>query len=143
MRDPARSNMSSVLLAAAGAIIIGMGAYFMFLRPPLLPEDFRYLRTTPEQLQMIAPRLTAWLTSVFRVVGGYMAGSGILTVYVAATSFRTGGRIAMIVVAVAGLVTIGLMASINFLIDSEFKWFLAGIAALWFLALAAGAWLKR
>ena len=50
-----------------------------------------------------------------------MMASGILTTYVAATSFRVGSKGVTIVVAIAGLVSIGLMSVINFLIDSDFK----------------------
>jgi hypothetical protein len=137
---PARRNVPSAILALAGAVVVGIGAYFMFVRPPLLPEDLRYMQTTREQLQMIAPGILVWLRLVFRVAGGYMAASGVLTIYVAATSFRTGGRAAMIVVALAGIVSIGLMSAINFAIDSDFKWPLAAVAALWLVALATRAW---
>ncbi|HEV2641100.1 MAG TPA: hypothetical protein VGT98_00260 [Candidatus Elarobacter sp.] len=130
------------MLALAGAVIIAMGAYFVFVRRPLLPEDLRYIHATPEQLRSVAPGLTAWLQLVFRVAGGYMAASGILTVYVAVTSFRTGGRYATIVVAVAGVVSIGLMSAVNFVIDSDFKWFLAAVAALWLVALSMRAWAR-
>ena len=34
-------------------------------------------------------------------------------------------------VAIAGLTSIGWMASVNFLIDSDFKWPLLGLALLW------------
>jgi hypothetical protein len=135
-----RHNVPSAMLALAGAVVIGIGAYFVFVRPPLLPEDLRYMHATPEQLQAVAPGLAAWLRLVFRVAGGYMVASGTLTIYVAATSFRTGGKSAMIVVAFAGVASIGLMSAINLVIDSDFKWFLAAVAALWLVALATRAW---
>lgn len=68
-----------MMLAFAGAVIVGIGVYFMFFRPPLLPEDLRFIHTTPEQLRVIAPDLAAWLRYVFHVAGGYMAASGLLT----------------------------------------------------------------
>jgi hypothetical protein len=135
-------NVPSAILALAGAVILGIGAYFIFLRPPLLPEDLRYMQTTRDQLQMIAPGILPWLRFVFRVAGGYMAASGLLTIYIAATSFRTGGRAALIVVAFAGLVSIGLMSAINFALDSDFKWFLAAVAGLWLIALSTRVWLR-
>lgn len=49
----------------------------------------------------------------------------------------------MIVAAFAGFVSIGLMAAINFIIESDFKWFLAALAALWSLAIVVGVWPKR
>jgi hypothetical protein len=32
---------SSIVLVMAGVTLIGTGIYFLFLRPPLLPEDIR------------------------------------------------------------------------------------------------------
>jgi hypothetical protein len=127
------------MLAFAGVSMMGIGLYFMLFRPPLLPEDLRYMKTSGDQLQAIAPGFAEWLRYIFRVAGGYMAASGLLTVYVAATSSRTGTRTAGIVVALAGLVSIGLMAAINIIIDSDFKWFLGAVAILWLLALATRA----
>ena len=34
--------VSALVLAAAGLAVAGTGLYFIFLRPPLLPEDVRY-----------------------------------------------------------------------------------------------------
>jgi hypothetical protein len=31
------------LIATCGVWLIGLGLYFIFLRPPLLPEDPRYI----------------------------------------------------------------------------------------------------
>ncbi|MFX8727639.1 hypothetical protein ABTM60_20505, partial [Acinetobacter baumannii] len=59
-----RWRPSSMLLAASGVLLIGIGIYFLFLRPALLPEDIRYMNLTPVELQSIAPRLTSWLTHV-------------------------------------------------------------------------------
>ena len=35
------SPYSAATLALGGIILMGMGAYFVFVRPPLLPEDLR------------------------------------------------------------------------------------------------------
>ena len=35
-------NDSSFILALGGIILMGLGLYFIFIRPPLLPEDPRY-----------------------------------------------------------------------------------------------------
>ena len=61
-------SVSSILLLLFGAYLLFMGAYFVFLRPPVLPEDLRYMSTSQAQLETAAPRLTAWLTQVFRVM---------------------------------------------------------------------------
>ena len=65
-----------------------LGLYFVFLRPPLLPEDPRFMGTTLEEVQASAPGLQIWLRRVFWVMGGYMFSTGLLTCYVAVTSFR-------------------------------------------------------
>jgi hypothetical protein len=67
-----------MLLAASGILLIGVGIYFLFLRPALLPEDIRYMNLTPAELQSIGPRPSSWLTHVFRVMGGYVAATGLL-----------------------------------------------------------------
>lgn len=80
--------MPSALLASAGVVIVAIGVYFMLFRPPLLPEDFRYTQSSPENIRTIVPELALWLRYVFRVAGGYMVASGVLTIYVAMTSFE-------------------------------------------------------
>ena len=51
-----RWTMSSAILALAGAIIGGIGLYFIALRPPLLPEDVRYMRLSAAELEAILRR---------------------------------------------------------------------------------------
>ncbi|RUY33995.1 hypothetical protein EN978_35810, partial [Mesorhizobium sp. M7A.F.Ca.US.001.04.1.1] len=57
---------SSATLALAGTIIAGIGLYFIALRPPLLPEDVRYMNLSAAELEAIGPRLAVWLTQGFR-----------------------------------------------------------------------------
>lgn len=38
-------------------ILVGIGLYFLFLRPPLLPEDARYVGATLEELRTVAPSI--------------------------------------------------------------------------------------
>lgn len=57
-----------------------------------------------------------------------MFAAGLLTVYVAATGFKTGRVGAIAVVLVSGLASIGWMALTNFVIDSDFKWLLLAFA---------------
>ncbi|MEO6361198.1 MAG: hypothetical protein ABIO43_11595 [Sphingomicrobium sp.] len=128
-------TLASASLAFGGLILIGMGFYFALLRPSLLPEDARYIGKSAAQIQLALPGLSGWLGHVFGVLGGYMAATGLLTVYVAATSFRAGTRGARSVVAVAGLLSIGWMAIENFLISSDFKWLLAAFTLPWMIAL--------
>lgn len=126
---------SSTVLFFGGVILVGLGLYFMFLRPPLLPEDARYMGTSLEQIRTGVPRLLLWLPRVFFVLGGYMTSTGLLTCYLAKTSFRT--RVAGVawIVSVTGLTSIGLMAAVNFIIGSDFKWLLLLFTTPWVLSL--------
>ena len=49
---------SSIAVSSAGLILAGMGGYFIFLRPPLLPEDMRYIGSVPENVKDNIPGLT-------------------------------------------------------------------------------------
>jgi hypothetical protein len=122
---------SSTLLLLFGASLVLMGLYFIFLRPAMLPEDLRFIGASQAQLETTAPRLSIWLTQVFRVMGGYMAATGVLTITLAETSFRLRERTAAVGALLAGLASIAWMATVNFMIDSDFKWVLLGVAILW------------
>ncbi len=134
-----RAVFASASLALGGVILMGMGLYFGFLRPPLLPEDTRFIGASLEQIQTAVPGLQLWLSRVFGVLGGFMAATGMLTVYVAATEFRAEKPGARAVVLISGLTSIGWMAATNFLINSDFKWLLLVFALPWVAALAL-AW---
>lgn len=123
--------VSALLLAAAGVIVSVIGAYFLFARPPLLREDISFMQLSPAELAAIGPRLELWLTQVFRVLGGFALACGVLTVTLAGTAFRTRNPIAVAGAFVAGAASIGLMAVVNFAIDSNFKWELLGAALVW------------
>jgi hypothetical protein len=125
---------SATVLTLGGASLMGLGLYFIFLRPPVLPEDLRYMGSSLAELQVAWPGLAAWLRRVFWVMGGYMFATGWLTAYVALTAFRTRARAAVGVVVVAGLASIGWMAGVNFIIGSDFKWLLLGFVLIWVLA---------
>ncbi len=127
---------SSITLTVAGVTLIVVGLYFILLRPPLLPEDMRYMALPPDRLDIIRPRLEAWLTQVFRVMGGYVLATGVLTITIASTSFRAHHPYAAIGALLGGFASIGLMAAVNFVLDSDFKWVLLGIAILWGSSLA-------
>lgn len=131
-----RWRPSSVLLALSGILLVGVGIYFLFIRPPLLPEDIRYMSLTPTELQSIGPRLASWLTHVFRVMGGYIAASGVLALTLAWTSFRDHRLVAAAGAGIAGGLSIGLMAAVNFMIHSDFKWVLLAMALVWAVSIA-------
>lgn len=128
-------SYSSTILVLCGMLLMGLGLYFVFLRPPLLPEDPRYMGTSLAEIQATAPGLFKWLQKVFWVMGGYIFTTGLLTLYVAITTFRTRASGVGWIVAVAGLTSIGWMAVVNFIIGSDFKWPLFGFALLWGIAL--------
>ena len=108
---------SSIVLVMAGVTLIGTGIYFLFLRPPLLPEDIRYMALPPAQFDVLRPRLELWLTHVFRVMGGYVLATGVLMVTLAVTSFRQHSTPAAIGALIGGAASIGWMTAVNFLID--------------------------
>ena len=134
---------SSLVLAAAGAALVGMGLFFILLRPPLLPEDLRYMDLSAVQFEVVRPRLEAWLTQVFRVMGGHVLATGVLTITLAATSFRHHHWGAALGALIGGAASIGLMAAVNFAIDSDFKWILLAVALLWSCSLGLFWFEKR
>ncbi|MEC4718092.1 hypothetical protein RY831_02940 [Noviherbaspirillum sp. CPCC 100848] len=134
---PHRSKpLSSIILTMGGVILMGLGLYFIFIRPPVLPEDPRYMGTTLEQIQVNLPGLLVWLKRVFWVMGGFMFASGLLTCHVAVTSFRSRTTGAAWIVAGTGLASIGLMSVVNFIIASDFKWLIFIFTLPWVVSLA-------
>ena len=65
-----------------------------------------------------------------------MVTTGLLTLYVGCTSFRTKSRGVAGLVTLAGLASIGWMAIVNFIIDSDYKWLILAFALPWPIALA-------
>lgn len=72
---------------------------------------------------------------MFWVLGGYIATTGVLVVYIVNTGVRTGSAGAIAVVAVSGVTSIGWMSVVNFMIRSEFRWALLGLDGVWVLGL--------
>jgi hypothetical protein len=130
-------RLSTITLALGSAFVMALGVYFVLFRPPLLPEDLRYLDRSRGQIDVLAPALTAWLRHVFWVMGGYVFATGLVTFYVAVTGFRTRASGAAAVATIAGLASVGGMAIVAFLIDSDYKWHLLLLALVWALALAS------
>jgi hypothetical protein len=133
---------STLLLVVAAIMLIGTGAYFIFLRPPLLPEDMRYIGLTAAQLDGVRDPLARWLTQVFRVMGGYVAATGMLAMTLALTSFREHRSGAALGVLIGGIASIGWMTVVNFMINSDFKWVLLCMALVWAASLVA-FWVER
>lgn len=112
-----------------------MGLFFIFLRPPLLPEDLRYIGVAMQNVNENIPGLANWLQKVFWVMGGYIFATGSLTIFIALASFRKRMRGAFSIVALAGISSIGSMTVVNFIIGSDFRWLLLTFTLLWTIAL--------
>jgi len=134
---PSRRTLSSWLLLACGIWLIGLGFYFIFLRPALLPEDPRFIGTSVEALRSAAPGLEAWLGKVFTVMGGFMAGAGVLVVFVARSAMSVRQPGAGTALAFTGLTTVSLMSATNFALHSDFRWVLLVPALAWLAGLLA------
>lgn len=126
---------SSSILAFGGFFLVAMGIYFVFLRPALLPEDYKYIGITSSRVKENFPQLTVWLQKVFWVMGGYILATGLLIVFISFTSFRMRQRGAFSIVALAGVSSIGSMTVVNFIIGSDFKWLLLIFTLPWIIAL--------
>lgn len=124
-------HVSTWLLFACGLWLVSLGLYFIFLRPSLLPEDTRFMGSSLEQVRAVVPGLEAWLKRVFIVMGGFMAGTGVLTIYAARVVMPLRLSGASWAIAIAGVLTVALMASINFDLRSDFRWLLLVPALAW------------
>lgn len=136
MTNPAMtSRWAARLLTACGAWLIGLGIYFAFMRPALLPEDPRFIGAPLDRIREAVPGLEAWLRIVFTVMGGFMAGSGVLTFFVARSVVPARPRGTGWAIALAGASTVVLMSAMNFVLHSDFRRVLLVPALLW-----AAAW---
>ncbi|WP_341677273.1 hypothetical protein [Niveibacterium sp. SC-1] len=122
------------LFVACSVWLIGLGGYFIFVRPPLLPEDLAYAGANAVVLQTAAPRITEWLDLVFTVMGGFMAGTGVLVLYLALQVMPQQPKGLLAVMALVGALTVGLMSAVNFALHSDFRWLLVGPPVLWLAA---------
>ena len=123
--------LSSWLIAACGVWLVGLGLYFIAARPPLLPEDARFMGATTAQIQAAVPGIEAWSKSVFTVMGGFMAGTGVLTVFVAIVAMPSRLKGTSWAIVLSGVLTVALMSAINFALRSDFRWLLLVPAMVW------------
>ncbi|MDB4977280.1 MAG: hypothetical protein JWN48_5621 [Myxococcaceae bacterium] len=112
----------AAMLAALGVSTVATGLYFVLLRPPLLPEDVRFMELAETE---IPAAIRPWLSIVFRTWGGFMVGLG-LCVLGRAMGLASGrdrwSRIGM----AAGLVlAFGSFLASNVQLRSDFLWFIA------------------
>ena len=135
-------RMPTWLLAACGCWLLALGMYFIAVRPSLLPEDLRFIGSTAKQIHEHAPGLARWLNRVFIVMGGFMAGAGVLTLFVALKVLPSRLKGSAPTLALSGLLTVALMSATNFALDSDFKWLLLIPALAWlagFIAYVCGS----
>ena len=128
-------SVSIWMLTACGIWLVALGLYFIVLRPPLLPEDPRFMGTSLEQIRVAVPGLEGWLKKVFVVMGGFMAGAGVLTVFVATVAMPPRLKGASLALGISGVLTVVLMSATNFALQSDFRWLLLAPALVWLLGL--------
>ena len=126
-----RHHVATWLLAGCGFWLVALGLYFTFLRPPLLPEDTRFMGSSLAQVRAAVPGLEGWLQRVFIVMGGFMAGTGVLTVYTACVAMPSRFKSTAWAIAMSGALTVALMSAVNFELHSNFRWLLLVPALVW------------
>ena len=136
-------RVSIWIFTSCGIWLIGLGGYFMFVRPPLLPEDLRYIGSSTTQVEALLPHLPSWLRNVFTVMGGFIAGCGVLVVFVSVRVVPQCAQGTGIALGFTGLVTVATMSWINFALDSDFKWLLLMPVLAWMVGLATYATDRR
>jgi len=122
----------ATLLGLLGLAALGIGLYFLFLRPAMLPEDLRFTEVRPGE---VPARLLDWLTIVLRTWGGFMAGFGVVLIAVATSFFRATKRLLSVGTAVGVIVAFGQFFLSNLTISSDY---LVVVGLLFGLALATG-----
>jgi hypothetical protein len=126
-----RRGAAEWLVLACGVWQVGLGLYFIFLRPALLPEDVRYMGLVPPLLAAVEPGLARWLPKVFTVMGGFMAGNGVLMAYLAWRVMPARLPGAVVVAALSGALTLVVMSAVNFALHSDFRYVLLVPVVLW------------
>ena len=130
-----RMQLSRKIFALCGIWPVALGAYFLFLRPALLPEDPRYIGSSLEAIRLAVPGLERWLRHVFNVMGGFMFAAGVMTTLAACRLPARRDLTTFFALAVAGALSVGLMSVTNFLLNSNFRWLLVLPVLLWFAGL--------
>jgi hypothetical protein len=120
------------LLAACGLFQIGMGIYFIALRPAMLAEDERFTGLSLDAITQISPKIPLWLDRVFAVLGGHAVASGLLVLLAAILLWgRPISLTALMLIVAAGGASAILMSATNFTIHSDFRWPLLLPAVAW------------
>ena len=130
-------RLSKWAFIACGIWLMVLGGYFIFARPSLLPEDLRYLGWSAVQVEAQSPHFASWLQNVFTVMGGFIAGFGVLIIFVSVSAVPQYLPGTGAVLGCAGLLTVATMSWTNFVLDSDFKWLLVIPAIVWLLGLVS------
>jgi hypothetical protein len=138
LMGPAASPVrpSGKVFVACGLWLVALGAYFLFLRPAMLPEDLRYLGGSLDAIRLAAPGFERWLGHVFDVMGGFMVAAGTMTVLAAWRSRARPEGASLAALSLAGAAGVALMSATNFALGSDFRWLLLLPALLWVVGLA-------
>lgn len=86
---------SSNVLSLGGVILVGLGLYFMFVRPPLLPEDARYMGRLLNRSAMPSPDYFCGYHVCFLYSAASWRRAGFLPVILLRLVFAT-GRLALL-----------------------------------------------
>jgi len=130
-----KRHVSTWMIGACGFWLVGLGLYFIVLRPSVLPEDARFMDTTAAQIQDAVPGLERWLQKVFMVMGGFIASTGVLAVLVAAVAMPARRNGTSWAIGLSGGFSVALMSAANFALRSDFRWMLLVPALLWLAGL--------
>ena len=107
-----RLQLSGKIFILGGIWLVALGAYFLFLRPALLPGDPRCIGSSLEATRLALPSLERWLTHVFNAMGGFMIATGTRTA-LAACRLPAGREVTTFTALVlAGTASVGLMSAI-------------------------------
>jgi hypothetical protein len=136
-------RVGAFVLLVLGVLTLGVGAYFAFFRPPLLPEDIRLIGVDP---RLLPPTMLDWLRIVFQTWAGFVLGFGVLIL--ANAGYMLTARTALLRwgVALALLVAFGRFLASNILVRSDYLWFIGVLFAVALFAsslLVLDAWSWR
>lgn len=131
MQGLCRRRLAEWLISACGVWLIGLGLYFIVLRPALIAEDTRFIGSSLGQVRASLPGLESWLHRVFTVMGGFIAGTGVLTVSLGRVAMPAGLKSTSWVIALTGALTAALMSVTHFALNSDFRWLLLVPVLVW------------
>ena len=124
----ARSSLAVLVLSL---LTVALGVYMAVLRPPLLPEDVRFLGVDPSSLP---PSLLRWLSIVFATWGGFITAFGVVLFGVASALRTARTDVLRWASALALMIAFSRFLWSNLVLRSDFLWF---IALVFLVSLAA------